>query len=269
MISSSIVLCIIAYGLTGVVAGLMSGLLGLGGGLVVVPALATVFKYSHVVPEALAMQAASGTSLAIMVLTSKASISAHYKLGNILWHVYRRLAPGIVIGTIAGALLADSISTGWLKWIFAVFLLAVAFKMAFTDTVKLTHEFPRQWINNLMAMVIGSVSGLLGVGGGTLVIPYLSYCGVTMHEIAAVSALCTLTVAVIGSLMFAITGANEAGLPAYATGYIYWPAVIAVAIPSVLTAPVGVRLTYRLPVKQLTYGFIVILVITAINLLFI
>lgn len=267
MILSELVIHGTIYALAGAFAGLMSGVLGIGGGIVVVPALLYIFQHSREMPQGLTMHMAAGTSLAVMLFTSQSSIRSHLRLGEVLWRVYHRLWPGIIIGVIAGALLASLISTYWLEIFFGLFLLAIAAKMLTGGNVKPGRSFPRAWVNALVSFVIGFKSGLLGVGGGTLIIPYLTYCGVETRKIAAVSALCTLTVALVGSLIFIITGLRETGLPPYTTGFVYWPAVLWVAIPSVLFAPVGAKLNYVLPIKQLRYGFIVVLIFTAINML--
>lgn len=255
------------YALAGAFAGLMSGLMGIGGGIVVVPALLFIFQHNPAFPSNLTMHFAAGTSLAVMLFTSQSSIRAHYRQSGIQWDVYNRLWPGIIIGAITGGVLADQLPTRWLEILFGLFLLFVAFKMLSGMQITRPQQFPRPWINNLISFLIGCKSGLLGVGGGTVIIPYLSYCGMEMPKIAPVSALCTMTVAIIGTITFIMTGLNEVGLPAYTTGYIYWPAVLCIAIPSSIFAPVGAKLTYVLPIKHLKYGFVVILVLTAINLL--
>lgn len=255
------------YALTGIFAGLISGVMGIGGGIIVVPALLLIFQHNPDFPPNLLMHMAAGTSLAVMLFTSLSTIRAHYKLGGVQWTIFNRLWPGIVFGTIAGALLADQLPTYWLKILFGLFLLLVAFKMLSGIHVTHPHRLPPRWLNGLVSFLIGCKSGLLGVGGGTLIIPYLSYCGVEMKKIAPVSALCTMTVAIIGTITFMITGLHESGLPAYSTGFIYWPAVILLAVFSSILAPLGARLTYILPLHQLKYAFIVILFFTAIELL--
>ncbi len=256
------------YAFIGIFAGLMAGVLGIGGGVIVVPGLVFVFQHTQVIPENISMHVAAGTSLAVMILTSQSSLRAHLKLGDVLWPIFNKLWPGIIFGTIAGATLAYFMPTYWLKIIFAVFLFLVAFKMI-TD-LHVTHpvRFPPTWVNRLVSFLIGLKSGMLGVGGGVLIIPYLTYCGVAIRKIAAVSNLCTLTVAVVGTIVFMITGQHEMSAVPYSTGYVYWPAVLFVAIPSSLIAPLGAKLNYVIPVKQLKYGFIVILLITAIKMLF-
>lgn len=268
MILSNLLLYGSIYVFLGVFAGLMSGILGIGGGVVVVPGLVFVFQHSKLIPEDALMHVAAGTSLAVMIITSQSSLRAHLKLGEVLWSVFNKLWPGIVLGTIAGALVATYIPTYWLKIIFACFLLLIALKMMTDMHVSHPEHFPPNWVNRLVSFLIGFKSGLLGVGGGVLIIPYLTYCGVAVRKIAAVSNLCTFTVAIVGTIVFMLTGMQSMHSVSYATGYVYWPAVVAVAIPSSLIAPLGAKLNYIAPVHYLKYGFIVILIITAIKMLY-
>ena len=256
------------YAMTGAFAGLMAGILGIGGGMIVVPALVYIFHHAQVVPASVEMHVAAGSSFAIMIFTAQASIRAHHRQGTILWSVYQLLWPAIALGTVFGALFAVILPTYWLKIILGVVLLCIAIKMLFNLKVSHPHHFPSTWVNRLIGFLIGFKSGLLGIGGGAVIVPYLSFCGVETRKIPGVSALCTLTVAVIGTVAVMITGHNYQGLPVYSTGFVYWPAVFCVAVPSVLFAPIGARLTYILPIRELKYGFVVILLFAACSLIF-
>lgn len=256
------------YVLIGVFAGVMAGILGIGGGVIVVPGLAYIFQYNHMIPEQLIMSTAAGSSLAIMIFTTQSSLKAHLKMGEVLWTVFNELWPGIVLGVISGALLASFIPIHWLKCIFSIFLYLVALKMLAEIKVTQPGRFPRKWITRMVSYFIGLMSGMLGVGGGILTVPFLTYCGVDLRKIAAVSNLCTLTVALVGTLVFMMTGYRAMNTVSYSTGYIYWPAVLAVAIPSFIAAPWGAKLNYVLPVTQLKFVFIVILIVTATHMLF-
>lgn len=255
------------YALTGAFAGLMSGILGIGGGMIIVPALAFMFQSNANIPPECIMHIAAGSSLAIMIFTAQATVRARSKKEPVLWAIYKILAPGIIIGTILGVIIAQFLSTGLLAMIFALFLLAVACKMLLDVHVTHRYKFPSPWINRVVSALIGLKSGLLGVGGGILIIPYLTYCGVATRKAATLSAVCTLTVALIGSVTFLFTGLSTPGLPLGATGFIYWPAVLWVAIPSSLFAPIGASIAYKLPIKHLKYAFVSILFITAIDML--
>lgn len=268
MISTIMLIDGAVYGLIGMFAGLMAGLLGIGGGIIVVPGLAFIFQHVAFIPKDSIMHVAAGSSLAVMILTSQSSLRAHFRLNGVKWEAFNKLWPGIIVGTVCGALLAHLIPTHWLKVLFALFLILVAIKMLTDLHVTHPERFPPNWVNRGFSFFVGLISGLLGVGGGMLIIPYLTYCGIAIRNIAAVSNLCSFTVAVVGTMVFILTGWQEMSLTPYATGYIYWPAVLWVAIPSVIFAPLGAKLNYIIPVKVLKYGFIVILTITAINMFF-
>lgn len=257
----------VIYIIIGAFAGIMSGSLGVGGGIIVVPGLVYIFQHSQVIPADVIMHVAAGCSLTVMIFTSYASLKAHNKMDEILLPAFKKLAPGLVLGTVLGSVMASFIPTYLLKIIFGLFLIGVAIKMFLDVQVSHTDKFPGYWFNTLISSGIGSVSGLLGVGGGVIIIPYLTYCGVPVRKIAAVSNLGTFVVGIAGTIMFMITGTFEMPKISYSLGYIYWPAVLGVAIPSSLIAPYGAKLNYILPVKYLKYGFIVILFITAIHML--
>ena len=255
------------YVLTGIFAGLMSGILGLGGGILVVPALLLIFSNNSLIPKEFAMHMASATSLAIMIFTAQASIRAHNNHGDILWGIYRRLLPGLLLGSLSGALLVGFISGELLKLLLALVMSLVVFHMLFGKKSTVTKQTIRRWLDGMVSYLLGLNSGLLGIGGGVLIIPYLDYCGIELRKITAISALCTLTVSLIGTIVVIATSLSVANLPMFATGFVYWPAVIAVAIPSSLLAPYGAKLTYMIPVDWLRYGFIAIFLLTAILLL--
>lgn len=262
----SLLLQNILYIFAGMFTGLMSGILGIGGGIIVVPTLLFIFEMNPDIPSSLNMHMAAGSSLAVMLFTSFAAIFAHYRIEPILWWVYRRLVTGIIMGTVLGALLATLLSTTHLKFLFACFLVFVAYKML-THSDQTAHlRFPKKWVNFLVSFLIGIKSGLLGVGGGVLIIPYLTYCGIDQRRIAPVSSLCTMTVAAIGTLTFTLLTHQMVDV-AYASGYIYWPAVLWVALTSMLFAPLGAKLSYILPRQGLRYAFVFILVLTIIGLL--
>lgn len=256
------------YALIGVFAGLMAGLFGIGGGLVVVPGLLFVFEQTHLIADSIVMYAAIGTSLAAMVITTAAAVRAHAKIGPILWPIFYKLWPGLVLGTVFGSVVASWIPTEGLTVFFAVFLIFVTIKMLTDAKTSRTEHFPRPWIHHLLTFFIGTNSGLLGVGGGILVVPYLTHCGIKIRKIAGLSNLCALVIATVGASAFIITGYQATRLVPYMTGYIFWPAVLLIGIPSSLMAPIGARLSYKLPVQQLKYGFVALLILTAINMLY-
>lgn len=255
------------YGATGAFTGLIAGMLGIGGGMIIVPALLYIFHYMDVVPPMIEMRFAAGTSLAIMIFTAQASVRAHQRRNGIVWSALHRLWKGIIVGTVCGATLACFIPTHWLRVILGLFLLFIAAEMSFNFHFPQRKNFPAQWVNHLVSLLIGVKSGLLGIGGGALIIPYLTYCGIERRQTVGISSVCTLIIALIGTVAFIVTGLGAGDLTAWSTGYVYWPAVFWVAIPSMIFAPIGAHLTYSLPVNYLKRGFVVVLVIAAIDLL--
>ena len=251
---------IVIYLGIGVIVGLLAGLFGVGGGLVIVPAL--VFVFARIgVDNSVAVHLAIGTSLATIILTSLSSIRAHHLRGAVLWPQVRHLTPGILIGVAMGTLLADAMPAHLLRRVFAVFEWIVGAQI-------LLHLRPRAarqlfgWPGMTLAgTVIGSVSSLIGIGGGTLTVPLLLWCNVTMQRAVATASACGLPIAITGAIGFVLTGLNAtAPLPVYASGYLYWPAIAGITLTSIVTAPLGATLAHRLPADKLRRGFGVFLI---------
>ncbi len=257
---------IILFILTGIIAGLFSGLLGIGGGAVVVPCLLLIFSMMGM-PQQYVMHLASGTSLAIMILTSQATVRAYNRHGRILWSVYRKIAGGVAVGAIIGAMLADSLHSDWLQLFFGVFILAVAIKMFFPLNTHVDRALPNKAVMNGIGFLIGGKSGLLGVGGGAIMVPFLTHYQLPMRNAAGISALISFTVALVGSVTYVWTGQNEVGLPAWSLGYVYVPAMIAVAIPSMVCASVGASLAYRVDVKLLRKIFAGFMLVVGVHMI--
>jgi len=235
----------ILYLCLGAVAGTLAGLLGVGGGLIIVPVLALVFREAGMDPE-LIMHLAIGTSLATIVLTSLSSVRAHHRRGAVLWPLVWRLSPGIVLGALLGAVLADAMHGLWLSRFFGVFELFVAVQMAMG-----LRPAPHRGLPGAAGMfgaggLIGTVSAIVGIGGGTLTVPFLSWCNVEMRKAVATSSACGLPIALAGALGFVLTGLDARGLPAWSSGYVYWPAFLGIVVASVAFAPMGAALAHRL-----------------------
>nr|WP_290652444.1 sulfite exporter TauE/SafE family protein [Aquisalimonas sp.] len=257
---------LLVYLIAGAIAGLIAGLFGLGGGVVIVPVLLVVFA-AQGMPEAIIMHMAVGSSLAVILLTSLSSVRAHHRLHGVLWPVFGRLVGGIAAGALLGAWIADSLSSSALQNVFAVFLIAVAVKMAFDLNPPAGGRLPRTPLLNAVGGVIGTLAALVGIGGGTLTVPYLTWCGINMRHAVGTSAACGLPIAIAGATGFMLTGWGRPDLPGLATGYIYWPAVGGIAAASVLAAPAGARLAHRLPGGLLKRLFAGLLAVVALRLL--
>ena len=249
---------LLLYLALGAFAGVMAGMLGVGGGLIIVPVLAWIFGRQSV-SDALIMHLAIGTSLASIVITSISSIRAHHQRGAVLWPAFWRLTPGIVIGAWLGAAVADLLSSAALTKIFAVFVLMVAAQMAFGAKPAPQRELPKPTGMAATGVVIGMVSAIVGIGGGSLTVPFLSWCNTPIRQAVATSAACGLPIALAGALGFIVTGLNAPHLPAWSLGYVYGPALVGVASASMLTAPLGAKLAHTLPTHSLKKVFAVFL----------
>jgi len=238
------------YLVLGAFAGLLAGLLGVGGGLIIVPVLAALFLLQGV-PGDIIMHLALGTSLASIVFTSLSSIYAHQRHGAICWPPFRQLTPGIILGAAVGGWLAGQMSTSWLKPLFALFELGVGLHLLLSVETHAHRNLPSPARMTGAGGVIGMVSSLVGIGGGTLTVPFLVWHSVSIRQAIATSAACGLPIALAGSLSFIINGLQQPLLPEHTLGYVHLPALLGVAISSVLFAPLGARLTHRLPVTML------------------
>ena len=259
-------LMILAYALTGLLAGLIGGLLGLGGGIVIVPILHVLFSRQGFPPATL-MQTAITTSLATITVTAFFAARAHHKKGAILWPVTLRLAPGIMIGAAAGALLADTLSSAALRLGFGVFEILVAIQIAFDLKPGARSGLPGAAGLAGFGGGVGFCSTLLGIGGGTLTTPFLLWRGVNIRNAIAVSAACGLPVAVAGASAMVIAGLDNPALPAHSLGYLHWPAALIIMAVSMNFAPLGARLAHQLPIKTLKRIFAMILLIVGIRML--
>jgi len=247
-------------------AGLMAGLLGVGGGLVIVPVLLWVFGLLGF-PSQVMMHMAVGTSLATIVLTSISSIWAHHRRGAVRWELVLQLTPGILLGAWIGALVADWMSGQWLRRVFALFVLFVGTRMLLGLRVRVGRSLPGKAGFWGVGGIIGAISALVGIGGGSLTVPFLHASGVDMRQAVASSSACGLPIALAGALGFIWTGWSEPGLPSGSTGYVYWPAFAGIAVTSILLAPVGARLAHTLPVRALQQVFALLLLGVGLKLL--
>lgn len=254
------------YLATGIFAGFLAGLLGVGGGLVIVPVLAFIFSAQHFPPDQL-MHVALGTSLASIMFTSVASLRAHHAHGAVNWAVVRSITPGIIAGTLAGTVVAAQLSTAFLKAFFVVFLYYVATQMVLNIKPKPTRELPGAPGMFAAGGVIGGVSSLVGIGGGTLSVPFMTWCNVKLHQAIGTSAAIGFPIAAAGAAGYIANGWRAAGLPAFSLGFVYLPALAGLVVASVLAAPFGARLAHRLPVARLKKVFALLLYVLGTRML--
>jgi uncharacterized membrane protein YfcA len=249
---------------TGALAGLAAGMLGVGGGLVVVPALTFLFAAWGLEPG-LAVHSAVGTSLATIVVTGAASVRAHHRHGAVLWPKARRLGPAVAVGAAGGALVAHYLPGAALRGAVGLFELLVAVRMAFAAFTPATG--PERPETALWGLPIGALSALVGIGGGTLTVPYLAARGVPLHRAVGTGAALGVPIALAGGAALILAGWGEPGLPAPRLGYVYLPAFAAVAVASALSAPLGARLAHRLPADRLRRVFAVVVAVAGLRML--
>jgi uncharacterized membrane protein YfcA len=248
----------------GAAAGTAAGLLGIGGGVIIVPVLALVFSNEGVDPEIL-IKVAVGTSLATIVVTAVSSIWAHHRHGAVRWNLFRTMTPGVVAGSLIGAWLADLIPALWLTVAFIVFLMGVSLQMALGPPGS-GRDLPGPWALRGVSTMVGAVSALMGIGGGALHVPYLSWCGVPVKQAIATAASIGFPLAAASSIGFILTGLDETTLPPHSLGYINLPAFAGVVGASILFAPLGARMAHRLPDKLLKRTFALFLFFLALRM---
>lgn len=252
----------------GMLTGILSGLLGIGGGLIIVPSLVFFFK-KHAIPPNILMQLAVGTSLAIIVPTTCRSLISHLRFRTEMWPIYRKLFPGIILGAILGATIASHLHSRILILLFAVFMLISSLKMFYEKTNTNSSVYlPNSWVMHGVGLTTGISSALLGVGGGFLIMPFLNFCQVKIHDALTISLATALTIAFIGTLSFMANGLHSPDLPAWTTGYIYWPVWLPITIGSVMFAPIGTRLSHFLPIKTLKRIFALLWLVVSIRMFF-
>lgn len=257
---------LLLYSLVGAVAGVLAGLFGIGGGLVIVPMLNFAFGW-QAIPHEHFMHLALGTSMASICFTAVSSFRAHHKRGAVDWSIVRRISLGVLIGTFLGSYVAAALSTNFLKIFFVIFLYYVATQMLLGKKPKPTRQMPGLPATSAAGGVIGVVSSLVGIGGGTLSVPYMLWHNVALHRAVGTSAAIGFPIAVAGTLGYIVNGLDATTLPDYTLGFIYLPALAGIVVVSVLTAPLGVKLAHSLPVDRLKRWFAVLLYVVGTRML--
>lgn len=258
---------LLTYALVGAIAGVLAGLLGIGGGLVIVPMLVFCFDREGIA-DAHTMHLALGTSMASIVFTSVSSARAHHQRKAVDWTIVKRIVVGILTGTLLGTFVAASLSSPMLTWVFVVFLYYVATQMLLGGKPKATRVLPGRAGMFGAGNVIGVVSSLVGIGGGTLSVPFMVWHNVPVHTAIGTSAAIGFPIAVAGTVGFVLNGWRDGAVPSHAIGYVYLPALAGIVVVSVLFAPLGARLAHALPVDKLKKVFAVLLYAVGTRMLF-
>jgi uncharacterized membrane protein YfcA len=251
----------IIYLIIGIITGIFSGLLGIGGGLIIVPSLLFVFSWIEL-SHSFNMHLAMGTSLISITLTTLASMYAHHGYRAIMWRVFLLLTPGLILGGFSGALLASILSDHFLQIIFSIFVFIAAAQIGIGIFKSVSHrQLPGMFIASLAGLSIGAIAALLGISGGSMVVPYLVWHNVPMRQAVATSAACCLPPAIASTIGYLISGWNIIDLPSYSTGFIYWPAFVGIVLTSTVFARVGAKLAHKISINLLKRVFAVFLCI--------
>ncbi len=258
---------LLIYLTAGGLAGTVAGLLGVGGGMVVVPVLLFVFDLRGIEP-AVATHLAIGTSLATVVVTTAGSAYGHYRLGAVDTRLFLRLAAAMVpAAALVSTTVAGYLSGAALQRVFGTFLLVVSgYMLSGWQPPQRSGEGTDRGLAAAGAG-IGGLSALAGIGGGILTVPYLLWQGVAMHRAVGTSAASAMPLSLAGALGYLMAGWGQPQLPAGATGYIYWPALLALVVASLAASSLAARLAHRVPAARLRRLFTAVLLLVALRLL--
>jgi uncharacterized membrane protein YfcA len=251
----------------GLCTGFLAGLLGIGGGMIMVPFL-TFILTAKGFPADYTVKMAVATSLATICLTSLSSVRAHHKRGAVLWPIVRLLAPGIVLGSIVGAQFAAALPGKLIGIFFAIFVAFSATQMFIDRKPKPSRTLPGRLGTFSMGWVIGMLSSLVGAGGAFISVPFMTWCNVKIHDAVGTSSALGFPIALAGTLGYIWAGQNMPAMPPGSFGYLYVPGLVIISLASVCTAPLGARTAHRMDIRPLKKVFASILYVLAAYFLF-
>ena len=261
-------LLIAELALLGTATGFLAGLLGIGGGMLMVPFITLILANRGVAPD-LSVKMAIATSMATIIFTSLSSVRAHHQRGAVRWDLVKRLAPGIVMGSIIGSLGVFSLIKGsYLAIFFGLFVSFSATQMFLDKKPKPTRQMPGTGGQLAAGGFIGFLSGLVGAGGGFISVPFMAWCNVPIHNAVATSAALGFPIALANVVGYVISGQSVQNLPAGSFGYIWLPALLVIAVCSFATAPLGARAAHGIPIGRLKRIFASILYLLAAYMLY-
>ena len=257
----------LGYLCLGAVVGFFAGLFGIGGGLVMVPVLSFLFSAQDFPPDRI-MHLALGTSMAAIIFTSISSLRVHHINGAVNWNIVKLVTPGIILGTFCGVILVNSLSGRYLSIFIILFIYYAATKMLVNSTTSPSRNLPGKTGMFAAGWIIGGVSSLVAIGGGILTVPFLSACNVRLqHAIGTASAI-GLPIAIVGTASYIASGIVQSqALPEYSLGYIYLPALIGIAVFSVISASIGAKVVHITQTKTIRKVFVILLYVLGTKML--
>ena len=249
---------ILELALLGLCTGFLAGLLGLGGGMMMVPFLTFILSTRDYPPEHV-IKMAVATSLATICFTSLASVRAHHRRGAVRWPIVRVLAPGIVLGSFVGAQIAAAMPARLLGYLFAGFVAFSATQLVLNRKPRPSRTLPGTPGMFGVGNLIGLLSSLVGAGGAFVSVPFMTWCNVVIHQAVATSAALGFPIALAGSIGYLMAGWSLPDMPAGALGYLYWPGFLVLSAASIVTAPLGARVAHSIDVAPLKRLFALVL----------
>ena len=256
----------LAYFATGAFVGFLAGLLGIGGGMTLVPVLAAMFAAQQLAPDH-TVHLALGTGMASIMFTSSASVRMHHRLGGVDWSLVRRMGPGMVAGTLLATAMTAWVPQRALALAFAAIVFAGATQILFGRKPSAARTLPGTRALVAIGVAIGIVCGLVSAGGAFMTVPFMLFCGVAMTTAIGTGAALGVPVAIVGTIGYVFSGRHVADLPPLALGFVHGPALLGIVAGSMLTAGAGARAAHRMPVAMLRRVFAGLLYLLATKML--
>lgn|SRR3990167_2354909 len=263
---TTLILLFLGCVVLGLASGILSGLLGAGGGLIVVPGLAFLLRFSTIA-SAIQMHIAIGTSLATMIIVAARSLRSHMKHQTKFFAIYKKMAPGVILGVVSASILAHFIRSHTLSIIFGIFVFVMAYTLFFNKKPTPGVKLPGSLIMLSAGYFVGVMSGLLGVAGSAFSVPFLIKYDTQMRVAVVVSVAIAMTVSIFGTMTYVFTGIDVPNLPRWSTGYVYWPAWIGVVIGGMISAPFGAKWSYLVSDAKLKRYFAIFLLFVGTEML--
>ncbi|TMN89538.1 permease [Pseudoalteromonas phenolica] len=266
---SELILLVLYCALLGSVVGFLAGLLGIGGGLVIVPILSIILLHFEVLPVEQVVVAAIATSLASILFTSTSSAIAHHKSGNVPWELAPWIMTGVALGALISGFMAALLPEHIVRIVFAVSVVLIALKMFLSSKTDTPSErtLPNKGVLTTLTTITGGLSAMIGIGGGALLVPLLSFFSVDMKKAIGCASACGIVIALFGSIGYISSGSSHFALTDGFAGFVYLPALLGIVCTSWFTAPLGAKATQHLPVTTIKKFFSFLLVAMAANMM--
>ena len=266
---SELLLLVIYCALLGSGVGFLAGLLGIGGGLVIVPILSSILLYLAVLPAEQVVIVAIATSLASILFTSTSSAIAHHKNGNVPWDLAPWVMTGVALGALISGFMAALLPENIVRLVFAVSVTLIALKMFYSSTKSdssTTRKIPNKGLLTVYTTITGGLSAMIGIGGGAVLVPLLTFFSLDMKKAIGCASACGIVIALFGSIGYISSGMSHFSLEDGFAGFVYLPALLGIVCTSWFTAPLGAKATHALPVPLIKKIFSVLLLVTAVSM---